>query len=92
MEKGSTFEEIFLSYENYVLKHYGPNSIIIFDGYPQGPSTKDTTYLRRRCTKAGKFVNITRHMKLNMKKGLFLYVLNNSDSGIQAIQDDAVAD
>ena len=80
--------------------------MIVFDGYPQEPSTKDTTHLRRKSTKAGTFVSITPHMKLNMKKDLFLSVLrnkslfkkmlkdhiNNSNSGIQAIQDDADAD
>ena len=105
-KKGSTFKEIFQSDESYVLKHYGSNSIIVFDGYPQEPSTKDTTHLRRKSTKSGRFVKITPHMKLNMKKYLFLSVLknktlfnkmlkdhiNNSGSGIQAIQDDADAE
>ena len=45
-KKGSTFENIFQSYENYVLKRYGPNTVIVFDGYPEEPSTKDTTHLR----------------------------------------------
>ena len=39
-EKGPTFEEIFLSYEKYVLKHYGPNSIIDVDGYPKDLQSK----------------------------------------------------
>ena len=40
-KKGSTFERILQSYENYVLKHYGPNAVIVSDGYPDEPNTKD---------------------------------------------------
>ena len=105
-KKGKSFEEIFRSYENYVLKHYGGNSIIVFDGYPDEPDTKDTTHLRRKLRKSGKCVNITPHMKLNMNKENFLSVLknkqlfnsmlmqylNSSSNGIHAIQDVADAD
>ena len=73
---------------------------------PDEPNTKDTTHLHRKSTKAGRFVNITPHMKFNMKKDVFLSVLKNKNlfnqmlkdyintrsSGIQAIQDNADAD
>lgn len=69
------------------------------------PDTKDTTHLRRKLSKTGRFVNITPHMKLNMKKEKFLSVLknkqlfnnmlmnhiNSSSSGIHALQDDLIA-
>ena len=104
--KGSTFENIFQSYEKYVLNHYGPNSIIVFDGYPDEPSTKDSTHLQRKSTKTGRFVRITPHMKLNMKKETFLSNLKNKNlfnnllqtyinervNGIIAIQDRGDAD
>ena len=76
-KKGSTFEDIFKSYVNYVLKHYGPKSVIVFDGYPETPTTKDTTHLRRKSSKAGRCVNITPHTKLNMSKESFMSVLKN---------------
>ena len=105
-KKGSTFENIFQSYEKCVLKHYGPNTIIVFHGYPEEPSTKDTTHLHRKSTKTGRFVNIAPHMKLNVKKDLFLSMLKNKNlfnqmlkdyintrsSGIQAIQENGDAD
>ena len=104
--KGATFEEIFNSYVNYVLKHYGKRSIIVFDGYPDTPSTKDTTHIRRKANKLGRSVNITPHMKLNMRKDAFLSVLknknlfnkmlteyiNNGNSGLSAIQENGDAD
>ena len=55
-KKGSSFEEIFTSYENYILKRYGNNAIVVFDGYPDEPDTKDTTHLRRKLSKSGRLV------------------------------------
>ena len=58
-----------------MLKTCGKNCVIVFDGYPDESTTKDTTHIRRKSTKAGRFVNITSHMKFNMSKKLFLSVL-----------------
>ena len=105
-KKGTTFENIFKSYVQYVLKNYGKNSIIVFDGYPETPSTKDTTHIRRKAITLGRCVNITPHMKLNMSKQSFMSVLknknlfnrmlteyiNNGSSGLSAIQGNGDAD
>ena len=105
-KKGVTFEDIFKSYVQYVLKNHGINTTIVFDGYPEIPSTKDTTHFRRKANKLGRSVNISPHMKLNMSKQAFLSVLknkhlfnkllaeyiNSGDSGLKAVQDNGDAD
>jgi len=44
--KGATFEAICESYVDYISKRYD-NAVVVSDGYPDGPSTKDITHLRR---------------------------------------------
>ena len=45
-DKQSTYQEIIQKYINYVESHYGKCSIV-FDGYQDGPSTKDHEHTRR---------------------------------------------
>ena len=45
--KGSTFKSICKLYKDYVLKHYGAGTTVVFDGGYDKPSKKDTTHLRR---------------------------------------------
>ena len=45
-ENNSTYLDISNSYLKYVKAKYG-NAIVVFDGYPEGPSTKDNTHTRR---------------------------------------------
>ena len=77
--KGVTFESIFKSYLPYIVKHYRKKCAIVFDGYPDRPTTKDTTHLWRRSSKTGRFVNITPLMKLNVSKESFQSVLKNKN-------------
>ena len=65
--KGDTFINIFNSYINYVTKKYGYGAVV-FDGYPEVPTTKDATHIRRKAKKFGRSVNISPHLKLNMTK------------------------
>ena len=53
--------------------------MVVFDGYPDIPTTKDTTHIRRRSSKTGRSVNVTPLMKLNMSKESFQSVLKNKD-------------
>ena len=46
-QQGVTFLEILKQYLDYVQKHYGFHSIIVFDGYNNGPCTKDHEHERR---------------------------------------------
>ena len=43
--RGTTFDSICTMYVNYIKKF--PQPTIVFDGCEAGPSTKDTTHLRR---------------------------------------------
>lgn len=45
-QEGSTYSEIAKSYAKFTFKNYGC-ATIIFDGYSEGASTKDSTHLRR---------------------------------------------
>ena len=47
-QTGSTFSKIFEDYHKYIIKNYGENVSVIFDGGYGTSSTKDTTHLRRR--------------------------------------------
>ena len=57
----------------YVKSNY-KNAVVVFDGYEGGPSTKDTTHLRRTggCTSTP--VKFTEDMTLTLKKGQFLKI------------------
>ena len=44
--RGSTYNELAEMYSNFVIRVYG-KGIVVFDGYNNGPSTKDMTHLRR---------------------------------------------
>ena len=44
--KGSTYGKIADSYVDYTRRNYG-TATVVFDGYQDGPSTKDSTHQRR---------------------------------------------
>ena len=43
----ATFDSICNKYVDYVEQKYGNSTTIVFDGYGEGPSTKDSAHLRR---------------------------------------------
>jgi hypothetical protein len=43
----STYGEEAEQYVSYLLSNYGESSIVVFDGYDNGPSIKDHEHLRR---------------------------------------------
>ena len=44
--RGSTYYDICQAYVKYVTSHYG-RAVVVFDGYHEGPSTKEATHRRR---------------------------------------------
>ena len=70
-KKEDTYEEICDHYISHVQKHY-KNSIVVFDGYAQGPSTKDVTHQRRTKGTVGPRVSFSPSMPLVSKKEQFL--------------------
>jgi len=69
---GMLFSEICDKYTNYVLTRYGKSSVIVFDGYLNGPSIKDATHIRRYNGKKSPDVAFSKDMKLTMRKDVFL--------------------
>ena len=49
---GYTYADVAGQYIMYVDRHYGRSSVIVFDGYGNGPSTKDQEHQRRTHKKA----------------------------------------
>ena len=75
--KGVSYNDICTLYINYVIKHYGGGTIVVFDGYGNGPSMKDITHIRRCNRKVGRTVHFLKQTVLNMTKDEFLVNLDN---------------
>ena len=102
--KGVSYSDICTLYINYVIKHYGGGTIVVFDGYGNGPSTKDITHIRCCKGKVGRAVHFLEQTVLNMTKDEFLVNLDNrqrflemltskmNSSNLYAIQSSGDAD
>ena len=69
--KASTYGSICQLYRSYICNHY-QNALVVFDGYENGPSTKDETHQRRVGSELGVDVDLGQDMMLKMKKKPFL--------------------
>ena len=69
--KASTYGSICQLYRSYICNHY-QNALVVFDGYENGPSTKDETHQRRVGSELGVDVDLGQDMMLMMKKTPFL--------------------
>jgi len=81
---GMLFSEISESYVRYINNRY-PNAVIVFDGYASGPSTKDTTHIRRTHGITGAKVYFTLSSPLSTKKETFLKNSENKQNFIFAL-------
>ena len=70
-EGGQTFEGIFSTYVQFVQSRYN-NCIVVFDGYDNGPTTKDSTHGRRTAGMVGTEVRFTKSSTFRGKKKTFL--------------------
>ena len=70
--RGVSYDSLYDLYVKYVTHKYGTSSVVVFDGYSDGPSTKDTTHIRRNKGQVGNTINFTNDMTLDMKKEAFL--------------------
>ena len=59
-------------YIQYIQKHFSGGVLVVFDGYEDGPSTKDEAHHRRSGQEMGIDVNFTPEMTIKMKKKPFL--------------------
>ena len=85
-KKEDTYEEICDHYISHVQKHY-KNSIVVFDGYAQGPSTKDVTHQRRTKGTVGPRVSFSPSMPLVSKKEQFLANAENKQCFINLLME-----
>ena len=68
---GTSFINICQVYIDYV-KHNFADATVVFDGYPEGPSTKDVTHMRRNKGQRSTDIIFTESMPCKVKKELFL--------------------
>ncbi len=85
-QRGSTYNGICQEYVNYVTAKYG-RPTVVFDGYQDGPSTKDATHLRRTGTCPGLTVHFTGDMVIKSKKDEFLANEINKQRFINLLSD-----
>jgi hypothetical protein len=70
-QRGIKFCDIIQTYLNYVQKHY-PSATVVFDGYPDGPTTKDVAHIRRTNGINPLKVDFSEDMPCKLKKENFL--------------------
>jgi len=83
---GETYNETIAHYTDYVIKKYG-RATVVFDGYSDGPSTKDATHQRRNKGKSGRKVTFRGDMKVSIKKEEFLTNAENKERFIHLLGD-----
>ena len=74
--RGESYDVICSRYVTYVINKYG-SATVVFDGYGNGPSTKDMTHSKRVRSGIGAEVHFTGDMVCAMKKDSFLSNKNN---------------
>ena len=67
---GTRYGEIATFYADFAIRHYGPATTVVFDGYEEGPSIKDTTH-QRRGRNMHPVVSFTAETELSGKKEEF---------------------
>ena len=69
--RGSKCEQILGQYTKYALERYN-KAAVVFDGYSEGLSTKDSAHLRRSAGKVGAVVHLSSSRTLQTHKKEFL--------------------
>ena len=69
--RGYTVAAIWKIYVDYVNQRY-QRCTMVFDGYEEGPTTKDPTHQRRSGGSVGPVVNFTFQTVMKLKKNIFL--------------------
>ena len=83
---GTTYNDICQQYTNYVTRHCG-YAIIVFDGYLEELSTKDSAHQRRTGCRTGLNVDFTSDMVMKSKKEEFLSNKTNKQKVITLLSD-----
>ncbi|GFS01233.1 hypothetical protein ElyMa_001091600 [Elysia marginata] len=80
--RSDTYASIGQTYLEYAKKMYGKPRIV-FDGYNNGPSTKDATHLRRSCGVVGPTIKFNPEMVCNARKEHLLGNPKNKQAFVQ---------
>jgi hypothetical protein len=81
--KQDSYIDLFSKYSDYVIKCYGKEAVVVFDGY-NGPSTKYMAHQKR--TKAvGREILFTNDMKINFTKEEFLSNQDNKQKFLKEL-------
>lgn len=83
---GTTYIHICRQYTDYVTRKYG-RAVIVFDGYEEDLSTKDSAQQRRSCGRVGPTVEFTRDMVMKSKKDEFLSNKRNKQHFINMLSE-----
>ena len=59
-------------YVQYVIRVYGPNTVVIFDDYPDHPTTKDEAHTRHSGTSTSACVSLQENLTVDISKKAFL--------------------
>ena len=68
---GTTFSRLCQIYVDHVKSHF-PDAAVVFDSYPEYPTTKDITHMRRAKGQKSTDINFTENMPCRIKKDQFL--------------------
>ena len=83
---GTRYGEIAKYYADFAIRHYGPATTVVFDGYEEGPSIQDNTH-QRRGRNLHTVVNFTAQTELSGKKEESLSSDTNKQRLIRMISD-----
>ncbi|KAG1678943.1 hypothetical protein GQR58_013119 [Nymphon striatum] len=83
---GTTYSHICRQYTDYVTRKYG-RAVIVFDGYEEDLSTKDSAQQRRSCGRVGPTVEFTSDMVMKSKKDEFLSNKHNKQHFINTLSE-----
>ena len=84
-----SYKDVSKIYNDYILKHYGVCTVV-FDGYENGPSTKDHEH-QRRITKSTANITINENMVVHRDQDQFLANSNNKLQLISLLSKDLSA-
>lgn len=70
--KGDSFSSICQTYCDHVKRKYSDSVTVVFDSYPDHPTTKDVTHMRRTKGISSPTVNFEENMPFKTKKDIFL--------------------
>ena len=85
-QSGHTYDQICETYVNFVKSRFS-NLIVVFDGYGNGPSTKDNTHVRCTTGSKGTEVRFTGSSTFRGKKSTFLANFKNKQMFIYLLSD-----